>query len=211
MAGKFITFEGVEGAGKSTQMRFLASYLRNAGFDVIVTREPGGTPMAEAIREVILSGAVKDLGPESEAVLFAAARADHVDRVIRPALQRGGWVLCDRFTDSTWVYQGTADGAEPALIRALERVAGGDTRPDLTFVLDLPAHVGMARTEAREEAPDRFEAEEASRHELRRKAYLDIARGEPERCVVIDAQRPPEDVAEAIRRLVDVRLLDRAA
>ena len=211
MAGKFITFEGVEGAGKSTQVRFLATYLRHAGHDVTVTREPGGTPTAEAIRDVILSGAAKELGPENEAVLFAAARADHVDKVIRPSLERGGWVLCDRFIDSTRVYQGAADGVDPQLIRALERVAVGDTRPDLTFILDLPADVGMERTAARDRAPDRFEADELGRHETRRMAYLEIASREPERVVVIDASRTPEEIAETIRGLVDARLLARAA
>lgn len=211
MAGKFITFEGVEGAGKSTQVRLLAEYLRRAGHDVTVTREPGGTPTAETVRDFILSGAAKELGPDSEAVLFAAARADHVDKVIRPALQRGGWVLCDRFIDSTRVYQGAADGADPRLIRALERVTVGDTRPDLTVVLDVPAEIGMERAVARAEEPDRFEADDLSQHEVRRMAYLEIAAGEPERVVVIDAGRPPEAVAETIRRVVEARLFARAA
>lgn len=211
MSGKFITFEGVEGAGKSTQIRLLADHLERAGHAVRVTREPGGTPTAEAIRDVILSGAAKGLGPDSEAVLFAAARADHVDKVIRPALERGEWVLCDRFIDSTRVYQGAADGADPVLIRALERVAIDGTRPDLTLVLDVPADLGMERVTSRDEEPDRFESDELGRHEARRMAYLEIASREPDRVVVIDARRAPEDVADTIRRVVDSRFLDRAA
>lgn len=211
MSGKFITFEGVEGAGKSTQVRRLADHLKSSGFSVTVTREPGGTPTAEAIRDVILSGEAKGLGPDSEAVLFAAARADHVDKVIRPALDRGDWVLCDRFIDSTRVYQGAADGVDPLLISGLERVAIAGTRPDLTIVLDVPAHLGMERVTKRDEAPDRFESDEIGRHEARRMAYLEIASREPGRVVVVDAQRPPDEVAETIRRVVDARLLDRAA
>ncbi len=211
LSGKFITFEGVEGAGKSTQVRLLAEYLREAGHNVTVTREPGGTPTAEAIRAVILSGAAKGLGPDSEAVLFAGARADHVDRVIRPALDRGDWVLCDRFVNSTRVYQGAADGVDPMLIRALERVAINGTRPDLTLVLDVPADLGMERVSSREEMPDRFESDEIGLHEARRMAYLEIASREPDRVVVIDAKRPPEAVADTIRRIVGVRLLERAA
>jgi dTMP kinase len=211
MAGKFISFEGGEGAGKSTQVRRLASYLTDRGHEVTVTREPGGTPIAEAIRAFILSGEAKALGAESEAVLFAAARADHVDKVIRPALARGAWVLCDRFIDSTRVYQGSGDGVDPALVRALERVAVGETRPDLTVILDVPAEIGMRRMAERTGSPDRFESDDLARHEMRRQAYLDIARREPERCVVVDAARSEEEVADSIRRMVDLRLLDRAA
>jgi len=211
MAGKFITFEGGEGAGKSTQVRRLAAYLRDRGLEAVATREPGGTPVAEAIRHFILSGQAKSLGSESEAVLFAAARADHVDKVIRPALARGAWVLCDRFIDSTRVYQGSGDGVDPALVRALERVAIGETRPDLTFILDVPAEVGMQRMNGRAEGPDRFESDDLARHELRRRAYLEIARNEPQRCVVVDAARSEDEVADSIRRIVDTRLLDRAA
>ena len=211
LSGKFITFEGVEGAGKSTQIRLLAEHLRQSGHGVTVTREPGGTPTAEAIRDVILSGAAKGLGPDSEAVLFAAARADHVDEVIRPALERGDWVLCDRFIDSTRVYQGAADGVDPVLIRALERIAIDGTRPDLTLVLDVPVDLGMERVTSREEESDRFESDEIGRHEARRLAYLEIASREPERVVVIDAKRTPEEIADTIRRVVGARLLDRAA
>ncbi len=215
MAGKFITFEGGEGAGKSTQIRRLAERLTTSGRAVIVTREPGGTPTAESIRRLILSGLVKDLGANDEAILFAAARADHVERVIRPALAAGRWVLCDRFADSTHAYQGAGGGADEALLNALDRVAVGRTRPDLTLILDLPAEVGLARATARQandrETPDHFERDDAATHEVRRRAFLAIARREPERCVVIDAAGDEETVAEAVWQAVRARLLDEAA
>ncbi len=178
MAGKFITFEGGEGAGKSTQIRRLAERLTASGHTVVVTREPGGTATAESIRRLVLSGLIKELGAEDEAILFAAARADHVERVIRPALAAGRWVLCDRFADSTHAYQGAAGGADEALLDALDRVAVGRTWPDLTLILDLPAAAGLARIAARQTggAPDRFERDEADVHERRRQAFLDIAR-----------------------------------
>lgn len=200
----FVTFEGGEGSGKSTQIRRLADRLRVAGAVVVTTREPGGTPLAEAIREVILSGGAEGLGTEAETVLFAAARADHVERVIRPALARGEWVLCDRFTDSTRAYQG-ADGVDDVLIDGLERLAVGTTRPDLTLVLDLPVEAGLARAHARRgkgDAPDRFERETVERHERRRQIFLDLARREPGRCVVIDASPDADSVSDAIWQVV---------
>ncbi len=215
MAGRFITFEGGEGAGKSTQIRRLADRLRDAGHTVVTTREPGGTPVAEGIRKVLLGGFAKPLGGEAEALLFAAARADHVDRLIRPALARGDWVLSDRFIDSTHAYQGATGGVDEELLVALDRLAIGRTRPNLTFILDLPAAIGLARVGGRlaetGEAPDRFEADEIALHERRRAAYLDIARSEPERCVVIDAERSEGEIAEDVWRAVASRLLDRAA
>ncbi len=215
MAGKFITFEGGEGAGKSTQIRLLADRLSAAGEAIVVTREPGGTPIAEDIRRVLLAGVAEQLGPDGEAVLFAAARADHVERVIRPALQAGKWVLCDRFSDSTRVYQGVGDGADAGILQALDRVAVGRTQPDLTLILDVPAEVGLARAAKRGaeggRTPDRFERDDVSLHEARRQAFLAIARAEPERCVVIDATRAEEATAEAIWRAVGTRLIDRAA
>lgn len=214
MAGKFITFEGGEGAGKSTQIGRLADRLRAAEHAVVVTREPGGTPTAEAIRKVLLSGAGKRLGPDGEAVLFAAARADHVDRVIRPALQADTWVLCDRFSDSTRAYQGTG-GVDDATLKALERVAVGRTQPDLTLILDLPVKVGLARLARRHrqagEGADRFEADDTEQHERRRRAYLAIAAAEPERCVVIDASGNEAATADAIWQAVSARLLAQAA
>jgi len=215
MSGRFITFEGGDGAGKTTQIRRLAERLSAAGRVVVTTREPGGTPKAEAIRELILSGRARALGADGEAILFAAARTDHVEAVIRPALARGDWVLCDRFLDSTRVYQGVVDGAEAGLLRALERIAIGDTRPDLTIILDLPAEVGLARTRARRsgggDVPDRFEGEELEQYETRRRAFLDIAAREPKRCAVIDATKDKDEVAAAIWRTVQERLLDEAA
>ncbi len=215
MAGKFITFEGGDGAGKSTQIRLLAARLVGRGLHVVETREPGGTPTAEAIRKVLLSGAVKALGPEAETLLFAAARADHVDRLIRPALAAGDWVLCDRFFDSTRVYQGAIGGVDAGELDTLERVAVGRSRPDLTLVLDLPAEVALRRVTARlaesGAAPDRFESEEIELQERRRRAFLDIAAANPGRCVVIDANRDEATVGEDIWRAVESRLLKQAA
>jgi dTMP kinase len=209
MAGRFITFEGGEGAGKSTQIRHLADRLAKAGISAVTTREPGGTPTAESIRRLLLGGFAKELGPEGEAMLFAAARADHVENKIRPALESGQWVLCDRFTDSTNVYQGMTGGVPAELLRALERVSVGATRPDLTLILDVPVDVGMARAAARIAggSADRFESEDLSVQEARRQAYLDIARREPERCVVIDGMESETAMADAIWTTVETRLL----
>jgi dTMP kinase len=213
--GKFITFEGGEGTGKSTQVRWLAARLREAGYTVVTTREPGGTPAAEAIREFVLSGKAVELGAQAEAALMAAARADHVRRVIRPALAAGKWVLSDRFIDSTRVYQGGAAGADPAFLEDLERTAVGPTRPDLTVILDLPAEAGLARLKARQAAdraaPDRFERDDLARHEARRQAYLAIAAREPGRCVVIDAMQGEDAVAAAVFGAVKTRLMEKVA
>ncbi|CAN5322532.1 dTMP kinase [soil metagenome] len=212
MPGKFITFEGGEGAGKSTQVRLLAERLIDAGHAVTLTREPGGTPTAESIRRLLLSGMAESLGVEGEAVLFAAARADHVERVIRPALASGHWVISDRFFDSTRVYQAAAD---ESLLAGLERIAVGRTRPDLTFILDLPAEEGLARAERRMAAsgtePDRFERDELALHEARRQRFLEIARREPERCVVIDATPTIGAIADSIWRTVTTRLIEKVA
>jgi dTMP kinase len=212
MTGKFITFEGGDGAGKSTQMRRLAAALVATGRKVQQTREPGGTPAAEAVRHLILSGRAKSMGPEGEAVLFAAARADHVEKVIRPALEREEWILCDRFADSTRVYQGAGGGADDKLLRALERVAVGETRPDLTIILDVPAAVGLERARGRQgeeanAAADRFEAEDLSLQEKRRQAFLDIAGREPDRCFVINASQSEDEVAHAVWKAVSTRLI----
>ena len=212
MPGRFITFEGGEGAGKSTQVRLLAERLKAAGITTLVTREPGGTATAESIRRLLLSGLAEQLGVDGEAVLFAAARADHVEHVIRPALDAGQWVLCDRFFDSTHVYQSRADAS---FLDALDRVAVGRTRPDLTIMLDVPAEVGMARAAARMaasgKAPDRFERDAIALHETRRQAFLKIAATAPTRCVVIDAARPQAAVADAVWRAVEGRLMRHAA
>ena len=206
--GLFVTFEGGEGAGKSTQIRLLAESLKARGLDVVTTREPGGSPGAEAVRHVVLSGAAEDYGTRMEALLFAAARSDHVEELIRPALADGKVVLCDRFMDSSRVYQGVTGNLEPAFIEALERVAINGVVPDCTLILDLPATVGLARAMARAGAtdnstPDRFEKEELETHEKRREAFLDIAEREPLRCRVIDATRDQAEIAEQILAIVD--------
>jgi dTMP kinase len=200
MTGKFITLEGGEGAGKSTQARLLAEHLCGLGHECVVTREPGGSPVAEALREVILSGAAAPLGPSAETVLFAAARIDHVVQTILPALARGACVVCDRFTDSTRVYQGALGKVDPGLIRTLEEIATARCRPDLTLILDLPAQTGLARAAARRnrQAADRFEAEGLAFHEGLRTAFLEIAASEPARCKVVDAAKGPDEVAQAI-------------
>jgi dTMP kinase len=198
--GFFITFEGGEGAGKSTQIARLANKLRGRHFDVVVTREPGGSPGAEAVRHVLLSGAAEPFGPKMEAILFAAARSDHVEQVIRPAVERGAVVLCDRFLDSSRVYQGVTGDLDPAFMSELERVAINGMMPGLTLILDVDPAEGLRRATARrgEGAADRFERETVAIHQRRRDAYLAIARQEPERCVVIDATASPADVERAI-------------
>ncbi len=207
--GLFVSFEGGEGAGKSTQIRRLAERLRERGHDVLVTREPGGSPGAEAARHVLLSGAAETFGTRMEAILFAAARNDHVEEVIRPALARGTIVLCDRFMDSSRVYQGVTGNLESDYIEALQRIAVNGVVPDCTLILDIPAEVGLGRARRRASAvaaPDRFEKEEMQTHEKRREAFLDIAAREPDRCHVIDAQRPEDNIAAEIAGIVDQRL-----
>ena len=195
--GRFITFEGGEGSGKSTQIKTLAERLASAKLRAIVTREPGGSPGAEIIRHLVLSGMGKLLGPEAETLLFAAARDDHVRTVIEPALKQGIWVLCDRFSDSTRVYQGNLGKVAPAILNAMERVTIGDLKPDLTIILDIPVEIGMKRAAARRgtEAPDRFEAESVKFHQDLREAYRQIAATEPQRCVLVDANSDTGTVA----------------
>lgn len=205
--GRFITFEGGEGAGKSTQVRRLAARLAELGVSVVLTREPGGSPGAEAIRHVLLAGAAKPLGALAETALFAAARADHLDMTIRPALARGAWVISDRFADSTRAYQGASGRVSTELIESLEQITVGETRPDLTIILDIPAEEGLARAAARSgPGADRFESESIGFHRALRERFLAIAAREPERCVVIDARQRPDSVAEAIWRTVEQRL-----
>ena len=208
MRGRFITFEGGDGSGKSSHAKILAGRLQSLGIEVVLTREPGGSPGAEIIRHILLSGAGEPLGPETEAILFAAARDDHVRTVIRPALLAGKWVVCDRFIDSTRVYQGALGKVEGKLIRSLERVTVGAAMPDLTFVIDVPVNVGLARAKNRrgKDRPDRFEAETAEFHEALRSAYRTLAAEEPNRIVVIDGRPPREVVAENIWRVVTERL-----
>ncbi|MGB8819318.1 MAG: dTMP kinase [Rhizobiaceae bacterium] len=210
MRGLFITFEGGEGAGKSTQIARLSEILRARGHKVLVTREPGGSPGAEAVRHVILSGAAEKFGPETEALLFAAARNDHVEQVIRPAIDSGAIVLCDRFMDSSRVYQGVTGGLDPVFMRELEQVAVNGMVPDLTLIMDIDPELGLARAAMRRAGPaDRFEKETVALHRKRRDAFLDIARREPQRCKVIDASGEAETIAADIMRHVTLLLKTR--
>jgi dTMP kinase len=207
--GRFITFEGGEGAGKSTQVERLVSRLEERGIDVVATREPGGSPKAEALRDVLLSGGAARFGAAGEAILFSAARIDHVDNTIAPALARGAWVVSDRFADSTRAYQGTLGKLDSGFIRELERIAIANARPDLTIFLDIPSEAGLLRVSRRRngEPADRFEAEGIEFHAKLRKAFLDIAAAEPERCVVVNALAPEDEVSAAIWDEVERRLL----
>jgi dTMP kinase len=198
--GRFISFEGGEGSGKSTQIAILAERLDAAKVRAIVTREPGGSPGAEIIRHLLLSGMGKLLGPDAETLLFAAARDDHVRTVIKPALGQGVWVLCDRFSDSTRAYQGGLGKVAPEIMNAMERVTIGNLKPDLTIILDVPVEVGMQRAAARRgsAAPDRFEAEDLRFHQQLRDAYRQIAADEPKRCVLVDANADANTVAASV-------------
>ncbi|SER31321.1 thymidylate kinase [Faunimonas pinastri] len=203
--GRFITLEGGEGAGKSTQAQLLQQWLGSRGVQVVRTREPGGSPDAEAMRRLLLGGRAAPFGPAAEALLFAVARADHVAVTIAPALRAGQWVVCDRFMDSTRAYQGSSQVSGQELDR-LERIAVGDLRPDLTLILDLPASEGLRRAGERRQPADRFERDSLTVHEARRAAFLAIAAAEPTRCAVIDASLTPEEVARAIVSQVSSRL-----
>ncbi|MCW5723691.1 MAG: dTMP kinase [Maricaulaceae bacterium] len=205
--GRFITLEGGEGAGKSTLLAALAGALTARGLQVTATREPGGTPGAEAIRELLLHGPVDRWSPVSETLLFYAARADHVQRVIEPALARGAWVLCDRFADSTAAYQGAAGGVDAARIAAIHKAALGDFGPDLTLIIDLDPAAGLSRTVQRGEAATRFERNGGGFHDRLRQAFLGIAAREPDRCAVLDGALAPEQLAQAALAEIDRRLL----
>ena len=206
-AGLFITFEGGEGAGKSTQARRLAERLRaESGLAATLTREPGGSPGAEALRDLLVRGAADRWSPTAETLILYAARADHLERTIRPALARGEVVISDRFADSTRAYQGAGGGADAALIAALEAAVVGATTPDLTLVFDLPVAAGLARAQARGDAETRFESKGVAFHQRLRDGFLRIAAREPERCVVIDAAAEVEAVAAAVWAAVSPRL-----
>lgn len=204
--GRFITFEGGEGAGKSTQVQRIAARLRANGREVVTTREPGGSPGAESIRDIVLRGDADRWSPVTETLLMYAARRDHVERVIRPSLERGAWVICDRFADSTRAYQGAAGGVDPAFITALETYILETTRPDLTLVFDLPAQVGLDRAHARAGAEMRFESKGMAFHERLRAGFQAIAAAEPERCAVIDATATMDAVEAAVWAAVEARL-----
>ena len=204
--GYFINLEGGEGAGKSTQAVLLAEKIEARGREVVRTREPGGSPGAEAIRALLVNGATDRWSPISETLLMYAARRDHIERVIAPALARGAVVVCDRYADSTRAYQGAGGGVPGPLIGALEEAVLGDTRPDLTLMFDLPPAVGLTRATARSQGEGRFEAKDLEFHERLRAAFLNIARDEPARCVVIDAEADAESVAGAVWRAAAPRL-----
>ncbi len=210
-SGRFISFEGGEGAGKTTQIRRLAERLAPQVGEVVLTREPGGSPGAEALRELLVRGETDRWSPVSETLILYAAREDHLERLIRPALARGAWVLSDRFADSTRAYQGAAGGASAAFIRALEEAVVGETRPELTLILDLPVDEGLARAASRGGGEERFERKGRPFHERLRQGFLEIADAEPARCGVVDATASPDQVAAEIWALVNERLLAEVA
>jgi dTMP kinase len=204
--GRFITFEGGEGSGKSTQVQRLAARLTAEGREVVTTREPGGSPGAEAIRDIVLRGEADRWSPVTETLLMYAARRDHVERVIRPALARGAWVVCDRFADSTRAYQGAAGGVDPALIAAMETHVLEETRPDMTLIFDMPVEVGLERAHARAGSEMRFESKGLAFHQRLREGFLAIARAEPDRCAIIDAAGTLDEVEAAVWAAVEGRL-----
>ncbi|MHA6161235.1 dTMP kinase [Pseudomonas sichuanensis] len=201
MSGLFITLEGPEGAGKSTNRDYLAARLREQGVDVVMTREPGGTPLAERIRELLLAPSDEPMAVDTELLLMFAARAQHLAEVIRPALARGAVVLCDRFTDATYAYQGGGRGLSVERIAILESFVQGELRPDLTLVFDLPVEVGLARAAARGRL-DRFEQEGQAFFEAVRQAYLQRAAQQPQRYSLLDAAQPLDAVQRAIDALL---------
>jgi len=206
LTGRFITFEGGEGAGKSTQARLLAQRLAGAGIDALITREPGGSPLGEQIRAMILDAGSPPRTLLAEALLFYAARADHLERLIRPALAGGRWVICDRFSESTRVYQGVAGGLPASVFDSLDALVVSPTLPDLTFVLDLPAETGLARARQRRRAQvaaDVFETRGLAYHQRLREGFADIARLNPRRCLLLDASGDSQALAAAIWLHVD--------
>jgi dTMP kinase len=204
--GKFISFEGGEGAGKSTQLTRLAERLAEAGLKVVRTREPGGTEGADAIRELLVTGATDRWDPVSEVLLNYAARRDHVERVIKPALARGEWVVCDRFADSTMAYQGYGYGLGTELIETVHRATLGDFHTDMTIIMDFAPAEGLARARARDPDPSRYERFDIEFHERLRAGFLAIAKSAPERCLVLDAAGPIDQVADAVWQAVMDRL-----
>lgn len=209
--GKFITLEGGEGAGKSTLSRGLAERLQSRGYEVVVTREPGGTPNAEAIRALLVEGDVSRWSPLGETLLLYAAREDHVRTLIQPALQRGAWVISDRFADSTRAYQAVAGGLAPSIIEQIHIASLGNFAPDLTLIVDLDPDIGLARTIARGEGATRFEQMPTAFHQALRGGFLDIAKAEPARCTVVDGAQPADALLEVADRIVRDRLETAAA
>ena len=198
MKGRFITIEGIEGVGKTTNLEFIRHTLAAAGKPVVVTREPGGTPLGEEIRSLVLGHREGGMASDTELLLMFAARAEHLARVIRPALEAGQWVVSDRFTDATYAYQGGGRGIPKGRISVLEQWVQGDVQPDLTLLLDLPVTLGMARA-GRRSAPDRFESEQMAFFERVRQAYLALAAQHPGRYKVIDASQPLDAVQSTIK------------
>ncbi|HEY7978194.1 MAG TPA: dTMP kinase [Rhizomicrobium sp.] len=205
MDPQFITLEGGEGTGKSTQAKRLAATLQKRGIESVVTREPGGSPGAEQIRELLVHGEPGRWSALTETLLVFAARVDHVERTIKPALASGKWVISDRFTDSTYAYQGVARGTDREIIRRVQSAAIGDFKPNLTLVLDLPVSVGLERAKARAGSENRFEGFDVEFHQKLQQAFVDIARRNGERCVLLDAGGSEDDVAELIWQTVAKR------
>ena len=204
--GKFITFEGGEGAGKSTQIALLAEALTRANLSVYTTREPGGSPGAEEIRKLLVTGAPDRWDAMTEALLHFAARRDHLRTVVQPRLEAGDWVLSDRFADSTLAYQGYGHGLGQEAIARLYGLVVGDFAPDLTLILDVPVDVGLARASTRNDGEDRYERLGPDFHERLREGFHEIARREPARCTLIDSSGPVDRVQDAIRAAVAQRL-----
>ena len=197
MRGKFITIEGTEGVGKTTNMAFIKAWLEAKKLPYLSTREPGGTPLAEQIRELLLAPRAELVCSASELLLMFAGRAQHIDQVIEPALVGGNWILCDRFTDATYAYQGAGRNMGSDLIAKLEILVQGRLKPDLTLILDIPVEIGLKRASARSD-PDRFELEKVEFFERVRRGYLGIAEQDPDRCKLIDASQPLEQVQSQI-------------
>ncbi len=207
MVGKFIIFEGGEGAGKSTQARLLKQSLQERGVEVVLTREPGGSPGAEEIRKLLVEGEPERWTPLTETLLFLAARSDHIARLIGPSLGNGNWVVCDRFSASTFVYQGVARGVGVETVRALQDAIPGMISPDLTFILDVPSEIGLARASTRsEEVETRFEKFDAEFHDRLRAAFRELSKSQGESYVLIDGGRAAEIVADEIWQIVQERL-----
>ena len=208
--GVFITFEGVEGAGKTTNITYIANQIKKAGHEVLLTREPGGTPVGEAIREILISKNLPEMHPETELLLMFAARAEHINTVIQPALEKNMWVLCDRFTDASYAYQGAGRGIDNSKIDILKDLVQGPLTPDITFLFDLPANIGLARARSRGEA-DRFEQQHVDFFNRIRNQYLLLAEKEPERFRLIHAEQNLEQVQQQINVMMESILNQRKA
>ena len=208
LRGLFVTFEGGEGCGKTTQIQKLADHIKSITTDhFVVTREPGGVPAAELIRDILVNGDTKTWRPATEGLLMSAARHEHVEQIIRPALAQNKLVISDRFVDSTIVYQGIVGGVSADDIAAMNKIACGDIYPDVTIILDIDSQIGLARAKSRGDGEDRFEAKGQAYHEKVRAGFLEIAANAPSRCVVIDANRSPDAISEEIWRVVRPHLL----